>query len=64
MEGTDSARQSQPASAERLRLLESRPAAEPVVAVTEDRMGRVDAELEPHLAVALQRLGGAYRHVW
>jgi heat shock protein HtpX len=56
--------QSHPATAERLRLLESRPAAEPVVAVTEGRMGRVDVELEPHLAVALQRLGEAYRHVW
>ena len=56
--------QSHPATSERLRLLESRPASEPAVAVTEDRVDRIDVELEPHLEAALKRLGEAYRHVW
>jgi heat shock protein HtpX len=55
--------QSHPTTAERLRLLESRAAAEPEVAVAEERMARVDMELEPRLEAALKRLGEAYRHV-
>jgi heat shock protein HtpX len=56
--------QSHPTTAERLRLLESRPAAEPEVALAQERMDQVDIELEPHLVAALKRLGEAYRHVW
>jgi Zn-dependent protease with chaperone function len=56
--------QSHPATSDRLRLLESRPASQPAVVITENRMDQIDAELEPHLAAALKRLGEAYRHVW
>lgn len=56
--------QSHPVTSERLRLLESRSATPAAVVVTEDRMHRLDVELEPHLEAALKRLGEAYRHVW